>query len=273
MKKRNDITIKIRDGWIKDWREKNAQDTGYYSFLTTQDVKSDGSKNRSPDFENPHRDRNFLSLNECLYYLVLLFDPRIKTIKEQYPLLEVERTQYIAKELGLRHSTYPFSRNVPIVMTSDFLCDTVYRKQVVYSVKDERAFDDEELKDEFQKNQKIEKAFWTTQNIGWHLIRSKEIKNIFTENLEKIVVDLRLGDELSLVFNQWIMFIINNWSKHYFEPTIHLFDKTSTLFGISYEQAISLFQHAVWHRYIKMDLRKLLNYRLSPSELGANLNV
>ena len=84
MKKRNGITIKIRDGWIKDWREKNAQGTGYYSFLTTQDVKSDGSKNRSPDFENSHRDRNFLSLNECFYYLVLLFDPRIKSIKEQF---------------------------------------------------------------------------------------------------------------------------------------------------------------------------------------------
>ena len=69
MKKRNDITEKIRDGWVDQWKRKNAQGTGYYSFLTTQDVKSEGSKNRSPDFENPHKDRNFLSLNESFYYL------------------------------------------------------------------------------------------------------------------------------------------------------------------------------------------------------------
>ena len=75
MKKRNDITEKIRDGWVDQWKRKNAQGTGYYSFLTTQDVKSEGSKNRSPDFENPHKDRNFLSLNESFYYLILLFDP------------------------------------------------------------------------------------------------------------------------------------------------------------------------------------------------------
>jgi len=37
MKKRNGITIKIRDGWIDEWKKKNEQGTGYYSFLTTQD--------------------------------------------------------------------------------------------------------------------------------------------------------------------------------------------------------------------------------------------
>jgi hypothetical protein len=273
MKKRTDITIKVRDGWIDQWKKKNAQGNGYYSFITTQDIKSEGSKNRSPDFEHPHRDRNFLSLNESFFYLMLLFDPRITSIKEQYPLLEVERTQYIAKELGLKHPTYPYSRNVPVVMTSDFFCETIFRKQVVYSVKDERAFVEDELKVKYQKNQVIEKTFWESQGTNWHLIRSDQIKNIFSENLEKIIVDLRLNDELTLMFNQWIMFVMSHWLKFNIEPITHLFDKTVSLFDVSYEQATSLFQHAIWHRFLKVDLRKRLNYRYSLSDLGASLNV
>lgn len=273
MKKRNEITEKIRDGWVDQWKRKNAQGSGYYSFLTTQDVKSEGSKNRSPDFENPHKDRNFLSLNESFYYLILLFDPRITSIKEQYPLLEVEKTQFIAKELGLRHPTYPYSDNVATVVTSDFVCDTIYRKPVVYSVKDERAFEDDELKEKYQNNQKIEKVFWATQNTPWHLVRGAQIKNTFTENLEKIVVDLKLSDELTALFKQWIMFVVNHWLHFNMKPITHLLDKTVSLFGVSFEQATSLLQHAFWHRYVKVDLRKQLNYRLSLSELGASLNV
>ncbi|RXE96014.1 hypothetical protein [Pseudoalteromonas phenolica] len=146
-------------------------------------------------------------------------------------------------------------------------------KKIAYSVKDERAFDDNELKEEYQNNQKIEQAFWATENTKWHLVRSAQIKNTFTENLEKIVADLRLDNELAFLFSQWLMFVVNNWLKFYREPVIHIFDKTVSLFGVSFEQATSLFQHAIWHRYLKLDLRKQLNYRHSLCELGASLNV
>jgi hypothetical protein len=273
MKKRSDITIKIRDQWVTDWKRKNSQDNGYFSFITTQDVKSEGAKNRCPDFETPHLDRNFLSANESFFYLYLLFDPRITAIKEQYPLLEVERTQYIAKELGLRHPTYPFSANVPVVMTSDFFCDTIFGKKVVYSVKDEMAFENDVLREKYVKNQKIEKAFWESCDVKWHLVRSKQIKTTYAENLEKIVVDLRLNSELQFLFNHWFKYVKTNWQELLIEPVISLFDKTVLLFGVNYEQATSLFQHAIWHRTIKADLSKKLNYCLSLSDLGASLNA
>lgn len=273
MKKRGDITIKLRDKWITDWKRENAKGNGYCSFIKTQDVKSQGSKNRSPDFAIPHRDRDFLSVNESLFYLYLLFDTRIISIKEQYPLLEVERTQYIAKSLGHRHSTYPYSANVPIVMTSDFVCTTQFGKQVVYSIKDELAFEDDLLKDEFKKNQEIEKAFWLSSQTSWHLIRGSQIKTIYGENLEKLVADLRLSQELQLLFAHWFKFVVTNWRILVTEPAISLFEKTVALYGVSFEQATSLFQHAIWHRKIKADLRFRLNYRQPLIDLGASLNV
>ena len=273
MKKRQGITRKIRDGWVNHWETDNSKDNGYISFIKTQDIKSEGSKNRSPDFLNPNQDRNFLSINESLFYLQLLFDGRITWVKEQYPLLPIESAQYAAKMMGERYSTYPYSSNVPIVMTSDFYCGTIIpNKEVIYSVKDEKAFDDEDLKEEYIKNQKIEKAFWISKGVAWHLIRSADIKNDFSTNLEKIVVDLHLNRELSFVFSDWIKYARSQLTKYSDIAFVNLFDDTTSRFNVSYDQAISLFQHALWHKKITANLKKPLNYSHTLSDLGIAFN-
>ncbi|MFK5948538.1 MAG: hypothetical protein QM500_07190 [Methylococcales bacterium] len=66
MKSRNRITNKIRDGWIERWKRENEQSAHYVSFIKTQDIKSKGSKSRTPDFNEPGQDRDLLSTNEPL---------------------------------------------------------------------------------------------------------------------------------------------------------------------------------------------------------------
>ncbi|KZN29042.1 hypothetical protein N480_09750 [Pseudoalteromonas luteoviolacea S2607] len=87
MKRRNKITNKIRDGWIENWKRANQNSAHYVSFIETQDMKSQGSKSRTPDFDESGQDRDFLSTNERHFFYRLRFSRRFVWIKEQYPLL------------------------------------------------------------------------------------------------------------------------------------------------------------------------------------------
>ena len=120
MRRRQNITHHLRDNWIQKWETINGRGGYYQSFIKTQDLTSEGAKNRTPDYENRGQDRDLLSLNEHFFFLHLLRDPRIIWIKEQYPLLPIERAVAIAKELGVRYPTYPYSSSVEVVMTTDF---------------------------------------------------------------------------------------------------------------------------------------------------------
>lgn len=169
MKKRQNITHHIRDKWIRDWESFNRKGIYYQSFIKTQDLVSDGAKNRTPDYECRGQDRDLLSLNEHFFFLHLLRDPRITWIKEQYPLLPVERAVAIAKELGVKYPTYPYSSSVEVVMTTDFLCGTVFGTEVAYSIKDIKAFESraswsERRKSNFDNKLKIENVFYKSLN-------------------------------------------------------------------------------------------------------------
>ena len=105
MKRRRQITRKIRDGWIDNWETKNCQSPFYFSFIKTQDIKSYGSKARVPDFDERSQDRDLLSTNERLFFYRLRFSKRFVWIKEQFPLLPLSRAIAVAKELKLRYTT------------------------------------------------------------------------------------------------------------------------------------------------------------------------
>jgi len=60
MKRRQNITREVRDGWVRKFEKLNKHSRLYYSFITTQDIKSMGSKSRTPDFEERGQDRDLL---------------------------------------------------------------------------------------------------------------------------------------------------------------------------------------------------------------------
>ncbi|MCG6331358.1 hypothetical protein K6U36_05820 [Vibrio alginolyticus] len=68
MKRRKKITHTVRDKWIEDWKRENQLSPHYVSFIKTQDIKSCGSKSRTPDFAEPRQDRDLLSTNERHFF-------------------------------------------------------------------------------------------------------------------------------------------------------------------------------------------------------------
>jgi len=122
MKTRQKITDKIRDGWIKKWELENERSAHYVSFIKTQDIKSLGSKSRTPDFAEPGQDRDLLSTNERHFFYRMRYSNKFVWIKEQFPLLPIERAEAIAKSLGIRYPTYPrITMNYKSCLESIFL--------------------------------------------------------------------------------------------------------------------------------------------------------
>lgn len=263
MKKRKKITHQLRDNWIKDWLRENKRSPHYISFIKTQDIKSVGAKSRTPDYEKPGQDRNLLSTNERLFFLRLLFDKKITVIKEQYPLLPVERAMAVATELDVKYPTYPYSVNVPVVMTCDFYCETIFGTKVVYSIKDERATSKEISKKKLSNldnKLKIDKLFWISQGVEWHLILSSSIKNTFTTNLEKLAPFIIINSKLAFLLPLWLTEFSANLSQYKEESLSSLLMKTTQLISLEYGEVIALFQHAIWHGLILIDLKKPLFY-------------
>lgn len=271
MKKRKGITRKIRDGWIERWKLENSQSPLYFSFIKTQDIKSYGSKARVPDFCDDSQDRNLLSTNERLFFYRLRFSKRFVWIKEQYPLLPLARAMAVAKELKLKYPTYPYTSNIEVVMTSDFYCQDFTGQQYIYSIKDEKQFAKatERQKRNIEAKLKIEKLFWESQGVKWFLILSNSIKNTFSQNLGQIIASHKLSPLLKILRQRWLNVFKAVLNNGYGERLSDLMEVTAQQLSITYEDAVELFQHCVWHRKIKASLSTVrLHFEHSAESLG-----
>jgi len=276
MKRRRQITRKIRDGWIDDWETKNCRSPFYFSFIKTQDIKSYGSKARVPDFDERSQDRDLLSTNERLFFYRLRFSKRFVWIKEQFPLLPLSRAIAVAKELKLRYPTYPYTSNVEVVMTSDFYCQDFTGQQYVYSIKDEKQFTraTDKQKQNIEAKLKIEKLFWESQGVKWFLILSSSIKNTFSQNLGLLIGSQQLSPLLTVLKERWLKLFKQELASYRSKRLSDLIEVTARQLNITFEDAVELFQYCVWHRKIKASLSDVrLRFEYSAESLGLEVNV
>jgi hypothetical protein len=268
------ITHTLRDNWIEDWEKINHKSSTYVSFIKTQDIKSKGSKSRTPDFENKGQDLNLLSTNERLFYYQLLFDNKIIWVKEQYPLLPLERAMALAKSLNIRYPTYPFTANVEVVMTSDFYCGNVFGTESVYSIKDVKAFASnvsDKIKENLENKEKIQKAFWETKGIKFHLILSSEIKNTFTINLGQLAPFINLNLIQDILLPRWLICFEDSLTTATNLRVSDLLIQISTNINIHYSDSVALFQHCLWNKVIKANLNIPLYYEKKVSEFNLRM--
>ena len=276
MKSRRDrITATIRDGWIRDWKLQNERSPHFVPFSKTQDFKSLGSKSRSPDFAEKGQDRDFFSTNERHFLYRLRFSNKFSWIKEQYPLLPLEKTISIAKELKVRHPTYPYTSNVHFIMTTDFYCRTIFGEEVVYSIKDKEdlikltARQRVNLEIKFR----IERVFWESQNIKWHLITSDSIKDVFSQNLEQLYASYSLNVHLTIFRARWLR-QFDLFIKEDANAKLHIVvNRVAENMNLTFQDSVSLFQHCLWHKLIIANLNIRLRYEIRVVEFQFKVNI
>ena len=134
----------------------------------------------------------FLSDLELYYFLVMQWEDSVVDIREQYPLLPLEQTILIAKDLSIIHQ--PEHSKEKIVLTTDFLL-TVKTGTVTKSVARTIKPADDLNKPRTIEKFMIEQAFWKLKGVDWGIVNDAEIPKTMARNIYSIYNDYFWADE------------------------------------------------------------------------------
>ena len=167
----------------KQLKERRGQGRGadYKPWLLIQDVPSQGLATRIKGWKTK-RVHHFLSNLELSYFYVLEWSPIVFDIREQYPLLPLEKTLTIAEQCGIRHPTDPKTKE-PVVMTTDFLITVPRTIEVIEQARTVKTAKDLQSERTLEKLE-IERRYWQGRNINWGIVSEREIPEALAKNVE-----------------------------------------------------------------------------------------
>lgn len=170
------------DKMIKEGRG-TGMGSEYMPWITIQNVPSLGRATRLRGIKTG-RQHEFLSDMERNYFYLLEYSQNVVDIREQYPLLPIEETIFIANELGIRHPKNP-QTGENVVMTTDFLITVSTDegvKEVARTIKSKDDLLDKRIIEKFE----IERVFWKKRDIGWGIVTEEEIDKTIAHNISFI---------------------------------------------------------------------------------------
>jgi hypothetical protein len=189
---------------------------------------------------------------------------RVKNIREQYPLLPINETLEIAKDLGVVHSyRRPKGRAAKyIVMTTDFLLDVETAEGTRYVARAVKQHDELVENDWILEKLEVERQYWLRRNVDWGIITDLDFDHTMAENITKLLaphktLEWRLdysAEELNALVVDFVEMTIS-WQEtvskllHTFEQRHHMPEGTSP----------SLFWYILANRYLITDLTQPLN--------------
>ncbi len=178
-KRKRSLTENKIERLIKEGRGQGIGEE-YKPWILVQDVPSLGRATRLKGIKT-NRQHEFLSDMERDYFYILEYSNNVVDIREQFPLLPLEETILIAKELGIKHPTDP-KTNEPIVMTTDFLV-TINKNgkyiDVARTIKPQDDLINKRTLDKFE----IERRYWKKQEFNWGIVTENEIDKVLTQNI------------------------------------------------------------------------------------------
>lgn len=181
--KRNRATTEEKQSkWIDQGRGL-GHGADYQPWLTIQDVPSNGRVTRVKGWKTG-RTHHLMSSLETAYFYTAEWADSVTDIREQYPLLPIERTLEIAMELGIKHPTDPKTK-VPTVITTDFVLtinngeDEV--REIARTIKPASKLTKRQL-DKFR----IEHRFHKEQGRDWGIVTDLDLPKVLPRNMEFI---------------------------------------------------------------------------------------
>lgn len=189
---------KLQENQINNGR---GQGTGkdYKPFIQAHDnkVASNGWLTRHLGWKT-NRVHHTLSNYERMYLFFLEWVDEVVDIREQFPLLPMERTQEISKQLGIKHANVD---GIPVVMTTDFVITVTTPKGVIDIVRTVKP--SSKLTKRTLELFEVERRFFIEQGISWGIILGNNLPKVLISNIEWLhegrYLDTRLGVDEELV--------------------------------------------------------------------------
>lgn len=229
----------------------------YKPWLRVQDVPSRGRSRKIQGFKID-RIYHLLSDLEYAYFLALEFSEGVTDIREQFPLLPVSDAQSIAQSLGIRYPLYAGTQ-LPFVLSTDFL--VTFRDQnggtrvAARTIKYASDFDSGPRLQRMLEKFEIERHFWAERDVDWAIVTDKILPPALIHNLQWVRAGIQNDPALTatpLLANFLDALQSVEVDGRTLAGTIR---RAGDLMRIPYRDALQVFKHLVWHKYIRLDLR------------------
>lgn len=266
MSRRASRIVKLQENYIKKGR---GQGTGseYQPFIQAHDnkVASEGWITRHKGWKT-RRIHHTLSEHErkFLYYCEWL--DGIIDIREQYPLLPLEKTIEISNQLGIQHAHID---GLPVIMTTDFMLTiqtSTGPTPVVRTIKPLHKLDTRTL-ELFE----IERRFFEELGIDWCIITENRIPTTLVANVEWMsearYLDTRPGmdEELLLLTSEVLIKVLLKDSCH--TPIGRLCLLTDRDIGLQPGTCMFVLKHMLANKRWKCDIKSKIIREMEPLEI------
>lgn len=238
-----------------------GQGVDYKPWITIQDVLSLGRVTRLKGIKIP-RQFEFLSDLERNYFYLLEYSDKVIDIREQYPLLPLDDTLLIAKELGLKHPIDPKTKE-PIVMTTDFLV-TMHNGTTNMHVARTLKYKDELMTERTLEKFEIERVYWEKREIDWGIVTEGEVSKVMAANIAFVHSYIRLNDIegfdqlTSVEIDEMVVYFVQRLmaEDQSVKQIARIYERD---FGMPSGSGLALFKHLIITKTIKIDLLSKLN--------------
>lgn len=229
----------------------------YKPWINIQDVPSLGRVSRIKGIKT-NRQHEFLSDLERNFFYLLEYSNNVVDIREQFPLLPLEETQYIATSLGVQHPRIK-ENNQDIVMTTDFLITLRRPDGSTYDVARTIKPKDDLINRRVIEKFEIERVYWKNQEIDWAIVTDNEIDKTIAHNIMFFhsYYDISCIDSLQNFDSDHLLELIFEYIKRIIDGKKSIryysskFDKDMCLESGT---GLSIFKHLLATKKIRIDL-------------------
>lgn len=228
--------------------------TKYKPWLKIREVPSDGRSHRVLGIKHRRIHQLFSGL-EYNAFLLFSWENKVIEIREQFPLLPIQSTQYLAAKLNCSH---PSMHGNDIVMTTDFLI-TIKEgntfRDIVRTIKPVEKITERTL-EKFTIEERYFKNLYGDEHFDWGVITEKEINSIKALNISNLFHnfywDIQRGlsdlDVRQLMYQFKNILIRSNFDS---VKTIEDFRK---IYNMSFEETIAFIKYMIVKKDIKTNI-------------------
>ncbi|MGG0815441.1 TnsA endonuclease N-terminal domain-containing protein [Paenibacillus alvei] len=230
----------------------------YKPWLTIHDVPSLGIVTRVFGWKSRRVHHYFSEHFELAHHYQMEWASDVIDIREQYPLLPLEKTLFIAQKLGIKHPIDPKTKH-PIVMTTDMLLTVRSSGELRFKAHSIKPVD--KLNRRVLEKLQIEQIFMKDQGIEWRLITENQINYDLVKNVEwlhsfkNLEESAFLNNKLVCALEPILYERIINQNQPLAKITLELDKREGLLMGTSMNIVRYLIANRLWE--VDMNLRIL----------------
>src|ERR1017187_8573971 len=230
-----------------------GEGASYKPWLRISDVPSKGTCTIITGWRHG-REHHLLSRNERNYFYCLEWQDDVEEVREQFPLLPLQRTLEIAASLGFKH---PSDRGKPIVMTTDFFLKVRERDgsfcYLARTVKPSIELKKPRVQEKFE----IERQYFSEKKIEWGVITPEQIPDAMWRNIDWLheCRDVRkllpiLQKQVDEV-RQWLFHAINRGQAFRLQD---LATSSDHALGCNRGTSLKIIRHRIANKQIHVDI-------------------